>query len=981
MSKSEGPSYQLLKTLETAPNMYLVLSPTLHILTASNLYLQAIGTTKEAIVGKHIFEAFPDNPDLPDADGMFNINASLQEVLRTKQPHYMQVQRYDVPDVNNPGKFIQRYWNPSHTPILDEDGEIHYIIQLATNVTDIVLAEQALTRSRADQQETLEQVQKLNVELAASNQQVLHSQESLQQLNTQLEERIAERTKELSESEARFRSLIELSPIAQQVFRGDDLILEVANDAMLRYLGKGKDIIGKPMLTAVPEIEGQPVVEQIYHVYHSGEPVELKAEKVVLQHNGTDKVGYYNVSYRALYDNGEITGVLGVAIDVTEQVISRQALEESKDRYKSLIENSPAAMLVFRGEDLVFETVNGAMLQLLDKTADIIGKPLLEGLPEVKGQPIVDIIYEVYHTGKSFSTPGIGVELNRNGKLETGYFNITYRALYEGGRITGIIEAAVEVTEEVKAKSQIQQLNDELAATNEEQAASNEELAEVNDELLRTQTTLETIIKQLEASHSRFQNLVRDARVGIIVLTGDNMKVEIVNEAYARMIGRNTQELLNRALFEIIPETEAYFRPIIDKVRLTGEPVYLYDTPYTVHTNDKAIHGYLDLVYQPYRDDTQTTIGTIVLCHDVTEQVNAKMQIMESNERLQIAVDAGALGYTEVDLASGEMVCNERFKVYYGRTKDEHFTYDDLFDAILPEYRDEIRKRVAIASAEHTLYQATYQVAWPDGSLHWINAHGRARYDEEGNAIRMVGLISDVTEQKKDEQRKNDFIAMVSHELKTPLTSMKAYIQVLKGKASKAEDTFNTNLLDKANIQVVKMTSMINGFLNVSRLESGQIHIDKQLFNMADLVKETEEESMTTISSHRLIFAPVEYTPVIADQEKIGQVINNLISNAVKYSPSGSTIQVACVTVENEITVSVRDEGFGIAPGDLQRLFDRYYRVRGENMKTISGFGIGLYLCSEIIQRHNGRIWVESEVGKGSTFYFMLPSTSLTAAK
>ena len=114
-------------------------------------------------------------------------------------------------------------------------------------------------------------------------------------------------------------------------------------------------------------------------------------------------------------------------------------------------------------------------------------------------------------------------------------------------------------------------------------------------------------------------------------------------------------------------------------------------------------------------------------------------------------------------------------------------------------------------------------------------------------------------------------------------------------------------------------------------------------------------------------------TFVIADRDKIGQVINNFISNAVKYSAGGSTIQVACVTVDCMAVVSVSDEGEGIKQEDQAKLFDRYYRIEGPHTKTVAGFGIGLYICAEIIQRHDGRIWVESEIGKGSTFYFSLP--------
>jgi PAS domain-containing protein len=170
----KGPSAETLRALETAPCMFLVLSPDLYILTASELYLEAVQGSREAIVGKHIFEAFPDNPEYPEADGVQNINASLQEVLRTKKIHYMEVQRYDVPLLGQPGKFMIRYWSPSHTPVLDENGEIQYIIQLADNVTEIM--------------QTKLELQNTHEELQVAHQQLL-------ELNGQLEEKVLNRTR------------------------------------------------------------------------------------------------------------------------------------------------------------------------------------------------------------------------------------------------------------------------------------------------------------------------------------------------------------------------------------------------------------------------------------------------------------------------------------------------------------------------------------------------------------------------------------------------------------------------------------------------------------------------------------------------------------------------------------------------------------------------------------------------------------------
>lgn len=130
---------------------------------------------------------------------------------------------------------------------------------------------------------------------------------------------------------------------------------------------------------------------------------------------------------------------------------------------------------------------------------------------------------------------------------------------------------------------------------------------------------------------------------------------------------------------------------------------------------------------------------------------------------------------------------------------------------------------------------------------------------------------------------------------------------------------------------------------------------------------------MVSDKAHHLINKPGQPITIVADLDKVGNVLSNLISNAIKYSPPGTDIELCCTVVNEEVQVSIKDQGMGIHKEDLERLFERYYRVESKNTELISGFGIGLYLCAEIINIHEGKIWAESEIGKGSTFYFSLP--------
>ncbi|MBS1528615.1 MAG: hypothetical protein JST19_23415 [Bacteroidetes bacterium] len=179
--------------------------------------------------------------------------------------------------------------------------------------------------------------------------------------------------------------------------------------------------------------------------------------------------------------------------------------------------------------------------------------------------------------------------------------------------------------------------------------------------------------------------------------------------------------------------------------------------------------------------------------------------------------------------------------------------------------------------------------------------------------------------------------------------------------------------LDNALKQVRKMTAMINGFLNLSRLETGKMPMDRQHFDLGQLVREAGEEAKDMDSGHRIIVQTEGEAVVNADREKIGQVIYNLLNNAAKYSPPGTTIRVGCTLAAGNATVSVSDQGIGVSAEDLPRLFERFYRVKTTETRHIAGFGIGLYLAAEIVKGNDGHIRAESTPGQGSTFYFSLP--------
>lgn len=345
-----------------------------------------------------------------------------------------------------------------------------------------------------------------------------------------------------------------------------------------------------------------------------------------------------------------------------------------------------------------------------------------------------------------------------------------------------------------------------------------------------------------------------------------------------------------------------------------------------------------------------------------------------STRRLEIALEAAQLGSYDLDLTTGKMVCTSRCKANFGLPPDAVFDFPDLISAIRPAHRERVKALVDAAIADNAEYHAEYEIDYPGGGVRWISAHGVPQYGPDGNPLSIIGITNDITLQKENEQRKNDFIGMVSHELKTPLTSLSAIIQLLNAKMKNSSDEIVSGGLQKAALQVKKMSTMITGFLNVTRLESSHLLLNRSGFLLDDLIAEVIEDNHLIYPRHEFVFGTTGRLKVNADREKIGQVIQNLVSNAVKYAPGSYRIILQCEKKGGQAWLSVKDEGMGISPLNQEKLFDRFYRVNDNTLNPISGFGIGLYLCAEIIRLHNGRIWVDSELKKGADFQFSIPA-------
>lgn len=377
--------------------------------------------------------------------------------------------------------------------------------------------------------------------------------------------------------------------------------------------------------------------------------------------------------------------------------------------------------------------------------------------------------------------------------------------------------------------------------------------------------------------------------------------------------------------------------------------------------------------------ELETINEKLAAVNDLQQEVNGQLKdaldaLRESEDNLQSAFDAAELGSCNLDIKTGRVEVSERFRKLCGLPLEGEVSWTMVLSSVGSEYLSALQGVLQDCINLGKPLDYTYPIKHLiSGENRWMRIVGKLKKGSFGDFDSFYAVLMDVTDQKRDEQRKNDFIAMVSHELKTPLTSMKGYIQVMQLKAMGTMNGFADKALQGAERQINKMTGMINGFLNLSRLESGKMLMDFQPIEMSVLLKEVVEEYIATVNNHNIKYAFQPGFFVNADRDKLGHVVNNLISNAVKYSPADSEITIDSYLEDDKAVFRIMDHGMGIDENDIPKLFERFYRVENNRMSTVAGFGIGLYLSAEIIQRHGGKIWAESQLTKGSVFYFSLP--------
>lgn len=356
------------------------------------------------------------------------------------------------------------------------------------------------------------------------------------------------------------------------------------------------------------------------------------------------------------------------------------------------------------------------------------------------------------------------------------------------------------------------------------------------------------------------------------------------------------------------------------------------------------------------------------------EQKKVEAKLEASEKRFNSTLD---------NLLEGAMIIDSRFKYLYvnnalarqGRTSKEMLLGKTMMEFYPGIRKTEVFRRFKDCMEKRTAEVFETEFVFPNGETGWFEVS--VQPVPEGLFI----LSADITEKKsaEDERRKldqlkDDFLGIAGHELKTPLTSIKAYTQVLYKIFSQKKDK-TAQMISKMDNQVDRMILMIRDFLDITKIKEGKIKFNMKTFNFSAMVKEAVDEVQSISGEYKIQKRLPESLAVFGNRERLEQVVVNFLTNAVKYSPEKSRIIVKAKISAEYLDFSVRDFGKGVPEGTEKKIFERFFRAE-EGRKNVNGLGLGLYISSEIIRRHKGEIGVRSASSKGSVFYFKIPLKS-----
>ncbi len=651
--------------------------------------------------------------------------------------------------------------------------------------------------------------------------------------------------------------------------------------------------------------------------------------------------------------------------------------------YQALFRASPYLYLVM-APDLTIIGASGAYLRSIQRTEEeLVGRYLFEAIPADPDNPDTTDVSEIKASllralakgepdTTAFVRYAVEVDTPTGKKFEERYWSTVHTpVLGEDGKPIMVVQNPVDVTELYRFDEQSEVASLQLTSPSSDHA-ENFNRAQMHEALSR--------ILNNEREHLR--SLFNQAPGFVAVLMGPKHVFEMVNEAYYQLVGH--RELIGKAVWDALPEVAGQgFEQFLTRVYTTGEPWVTRAMPLAVQRerDGPILQRYIDLVYEPYRDQYGTTIGIFAQGYDVTDAVEAQAAKRESDERLRDGMDAAKMVVWDWNLVTDELVYSENTPLVLGFSPSSMGGVGQYIHA-------EDRGKVAIAHRTALEGAGTYEVVVrfirPDNGRHiWVDSRGKLQYDSDGRPASIRGVTVDVTERYQAElelreanRKKDEFLAMLAHELRNPLAPISTAAEMLRMTAG--SDVRTRKASEVISRQVKHMTSLVDDLLDVSRVTRGLVQLEKETIDVKSAVASAVEQSRPLIETrhHALtVRTDAAHCTVHGDRTRLVQVIVNLLNNAAKYTPQGGEITLAVHAGEDMVRISVADNGIGIDSRLLPQVFDLFTQAERTPDRAQGGLGIGLALVKTMVTLHGGTVTADSAgPGLGSTFTIALPA-------
>lgn len=594
-------------------------------------------------------------------------------------------------------------------------------------------------------------------------------------------------------------------------------------------------------------------------------------------------------------------------------------------------------------------------------------KPLVYSDPK---NPHFIVIFESFDIADNFFLTHEEIhsdkESQRNQELE-------YELIANKQHLNTLVEELETTNEELQAlNEELQSSNEELQASNEELETSNEELQATNEELENAYTEIRSTSNNLSRQKELWEQLTIASPDIIIILRGDNYVTDFINPACRELLQEN--EILGKSIFNISPRLiSKSCKENLKKVRETGRAINRAEVPFThtFHGLRKTSKRYFNVTFAPLHSEQTYKSDIIIYAVDVTDQVNSR-RLVENSARF----------FSTLAESMPQMVwtVNEQLEITYAnKTLKRYLGYEkmdignlNLVDAIHKTDKQVYLEAWNNAVSRRKPFEIQVRISDHQGNYRWHIAKYFPLIGKNKKDIEWICTATDIHEQKQIEEKKDEFMSIASHELKTPLTTVKAYIELLDEVLKESDIDTASWYVNKAAGGLTKINTLVEDLLDMTRIQTGKLKFDKKTIEFDELVKDAIEYVKPLTTRHKLIVSGQTDAIIFGDSHRLEQVMINLINNAVKYSNGNETILVKTSVEDGNVVFEVTDFGLGVPERYRKKIFERFYRVKTKN-NFVAGLGIGLYISKQIIKRHNGKIDVTDHDKEGSTFFFKIP--------